>query len=226
MEHDIDIDIDKASPTLEECLANAKVSIQEFAPAPQWVYEACLDKARLPRGSLLSTLLRRSDGMLLDDGWFRVLGTSPKACGRSLDEWNKADGWRRAWGPGAAGMLCFADDPVGNQFAINLGEERRGNWQVHLGWIDTMKWTNLDLTFGQWLEAVIQGHGNKWYDPDLIKTLRGLAKTVKVESSECWSLDPPISAGGSWTASKISRLRAGELMGKAAALRHAAADRA
>jgi len=208
MEHDIDIDIDRASPTLDEALDGARVSVTRFPPASSWIHTEVLERSGLPKGSLLGTLLRRSDGMLLDRRWIRMLGVTDQACGRNLQTWNDPAGWRSRWGEEAEGMLCFADDPAGNQFAINIGKEGDGNWQVFLGWIPDRKWKPLDVTFGQWFEAALQGKHVDWYPADLWKIWQGLLETKRVDPDECWVVEPPLSEGGAWSDESVSCAKA------------------
>lgn len=212
MEHDIDIDIDRSSPTLDEALEHASVPVTRFPPAQSYVYDEALERAKLPRGSLLATLLRKTDGLLLDGEWIRLLGVTRQACGRSLAEWNDPEGWRHAWGEGLEGRLCFADDPVGNQYAINIGREGAGNWQVMVGWVDTLEWTSLDRTFGQWLEAVLRGEWSKWYPEAHLARWRALAENDRVAPYESWVLEPPLSSGGSWETSRVLRVRASDAL--------------
>lgn len=214
MEHDIDIDIDRASPTLDECLDAARVSVTRFPPASSWIYTEALDKSGLPKGSLLGTLLRKSDGMLLDRQWIRILGVTEQACGRTLQSWNDPSGWRKGWGESAEGMLCFADDPAGNQFAINMGKMGDGNWQVFLGWRPDRTWKPLDLTFGQWFEKALAGDHTNWYDPVLWKTWQGLLETHRTEPGECWVLEPALAEEGSWESSELRCVSAPEALAR------------
>ncbi len=187
MEHDIAIDIDSQSPTLEEGLAAAEVDLHRF---PQHKnnqdIEDALEAANLPRGSLLATLLRKTDGLLADEAWIRLFGITDRACGRTLAAWNGPEGWRDAWGEGSKGYLAFADDPFGNQFAINMGEDGTKNWHIHLGDPMTRKWKSLEVTFGQWLDAVTLGKHRSWYSEETLALSRKLREAIPVTPAQCW----------------------------------------
>lgn len=216
MEHDIDIDIDRASPTLDEVLDDAKVSVTRFPPAQSYVYEDELEKARLPKGSLLGTLLRKSDGMVLDRGWIRILGLTSQACGRTLAGWNDPLGWRREWGGMAEAMLVFADDPAGNQFGINLGMDGQGNWQVYRGCPVERTWTSLERTFGQWFHAVLADEHGAWYPEEDWARFQVLLEEQRATAAECWAAEPPLSQGGSWTTSAVRCVPASQVTTMAA----------
>jgi hypothetical protein len=200
MEHDIAIDIDGSSPTLEESLRNAKIPVTRFPSLTnhQDVKDG-LDDAGLARGSLLGTLLTLSDGLVLDDGWVRIFGITERACGRTLASWNAPDGWRKNWGIAAAGKLCFADDPMGNQFALNIGVEGQGNWQVLFGSVEERAWKPLERTFGQWLEVLLQGEYAHWYPEGKLAIWKDLLEACPVKASQCWRVGP----AGSWAAGDV-----------------------
>jgi hypothetical protein len=213
MEHDIAIDIDKSSPTLEENLARSRVEVHMFpALNNHQDTEDALEAAGLARGSLLATLLKLSNGMILDGGWIRILGLTERACGRSLAGWNQDASWREAWGDGLRGKLCFADDPLGNQYAINLGEDGRGNWHVCLGSVVDHSWKGLDCTFGQWLERVFAGKHVEWYDPDLLPTWRAAAEARGVEAGQCLRQR---DGADTWDPEDLEVLPAAEVVGGA-----------
>lgn len=214
MEHDIAIDIDRSSPTLEENLARSRVEVHMFpALHNHQDTEDALEAAGLAAGSLLATLLKLSNGMILDGGWIRILGLTDRACGRSLASWNRGAGWQEAWGEGVRGKLCFADDPLGNQYAINIGEDGRGNWQVFLGSVEDRSWRSLDCTFGQWLEQVFAGKHPEWYDPDHYPAWRRGAEELGVEASQCMRRREDVTAEDPWDTEHLEVLPADEVVG-------------
>ena len=200
MEHDIAIDIDTHSLTLEEVLDRAKVDVTRFPAAGREDTSDHLEKAGLAVGSLLSNLLKKSDGVLLDNSWFRIFGVTDRACGRSLYSWNQSSSWKESWGNEAPGMLVFADDPFGNQFGINLGIDGTGNWKVFLGSRQSESWNSLDITFGQWLEMVLEESSSKFYEGLPLKVWKSIHqenrtpadKFIRARADEGdleWSLD-------------------------------------
>lgn len=207
MEHDIAIDIDGASPTLEESLRHAKVPVTRFPSLTnhQDVRDG-LEAAGLARGSLLATLLNLSDGLVLDDGWIRIFGLTDRACGRTLASWNQESAWRQHFGPSTEGKLCFADDPVGNQFALNIGVDGQGNWQVYQGLVAEQRWVPLERTFGQWLEVILQGEHPLWYPDQTFQDWKGLFEVCPVKPSQYWRA----GEGGDWSPEAVSLVPVGE----------------
>lgn len=209
MEHDIAIDIDAGSPTIDQDLASARVEVRRFPLALNLQdVEDALEDAGLHRGSLLATLLRKSDGLLVDGGWIRIHGLSDQATGRSLASWNDPDGWRKTWGEGIRGKLCFADDMAGNLFALNLGEDGTGNWQVFMGQAGNHSWKSLEKTFGQWFSTLLQGEHESWYHPDTYRKMKSLETVKPVSSNEAWTR----KVGGIWVPADVEVKPIGEAL--------------
>jgi hypothetical protein len=209
MEHDIAIDIDAGSPTIDQDLASARVEVRRFPLALNLQdVEDALEDAGLHRGSLLATLLRKSDGLLVDGGWVRIHGLSDQATGRSLAEWNTPSGWRKRWGEGIRGKLCFADDMAGNVFALNLGEDGTGNWQVFMGSAGDHSWKSLEKTFGQWFGTLLQGGHDAWYHPDTYRKMKSLETVKPVTASQAWRR----KEGGIWVPADVEVLPIAEAL--------------
>ena len=203
MEHDIAIDIDAGSPTIDQDLASARVEVRRFPLALNLQdVEDALEDAGLHRGSLLATLLRKSDGLLVDGGWVRIIGLSDQAAGRCLASWNDPSGWRKTWGEGIRGKLCFADDMAGNLFALNLGEDGTGNWQVFMGNAGDHSWKSLEKTFGQWFSTLLQGEHETWYHPDVYRKMKSLETVKPVTSKQAWKR----KVGGIWVPADVDVL--------------------
>lgn len=210
MEHDIAIDIDTVSPTIDQDLASARVEVRRFPVTLNLQdIEDALEAAGLHRGSLLATLLRKTDGLLVDGGWIRIHGLTEQATGRCLATWNKPEGWAHAWGEAIRGKLCFADDMAGNLFALNLGEDGTGNWQVFMGNAGDRSWKSLEKTFGQWFSILLQGQHEAWYHPDTYRKMRSLETVKPVSASQAWRRKPK----GIWVPADVDVVEVAEALG-------------
>lgn len=65
--------------------------------------------------STLAAFVYHSGGMMVDNGWLRVLGSGSKDFNRGIFEWNKD---KYVWGPDSIAYLMIADDVVGGFFAL------------------------------------------------------------------------------------------------------------
>jgi hypothetical protein len=98
-------------------------------------------------GEELAELLRRRDGFLAFASALRVFPASPSGAQRSLDEWNAPGLWRDAYDGLADGLVCFAEDAFGGQFALagdevvafdpETGDRRRAAASIE-GWADAI----------------------------------------------------------------------------------------
>jgi hypothetical protein len=96
-------------------------------------------------------LLSRHDGVLALEGGLRCFGIT-EGLVPSLAAWNRADGWRAQYRSLAEGLLFFAEDAFGNQFAFE--DERIVRFHAESGDREFMS-----DSFGEWLSDVLN-------DPD------------------------------------------------------------
>ncbi|PXY25872.1 SMI1/KNR4 family protein [Prauserella sp. PE36] len=94
-----------------------------------------LERARGPLGSpvdvelgagpsrQLAELLSTLNGFALFDYGVQVFHAGPSGLGPELAAWNAEDTWKDTYGDVADGLLCFAQDLLGVQFAIE--DDRR-----------------------------------------------------------------------------------------------------
>lgn len=74
-------------------------------------------------GSQLSSLLRVRDGFYAFESALHVFPSEPTLEGaRSLTDWNDPEGWRQRYEDMAYGLFFFAENVLGDQFALS-GEE-------------------------------------------------------------------------------------------------------
>ncbi|OXM66245.1 MULTISPECIES: SMI1/KNR4 family protein [Amycolatopsis] len=71
----------------------------------------------------LAGLLSRLNGFALFDYGVQVFHAGPRGLGPELAAWNAVDTWKDTYGGLADGLLCFAQDLFGVQFAIE--DDRR-----------------------------------------------------------------------------------------------------
>ncbi|GAA1923654.1 hypothetical protein GCM10009815_17820 [Nocardioides marmoribigeumensis] len=71
-----------------------------------------------PVAEELGALLVARNGFYAFESALHVFGSGPSVTGGSLEEWNAEHGWRVAYGELAEGLLFFAEDVFGVQFAL------------------------------------------------------------------------------------------------------------
>jgi Protein of unknown function DUF2625 len=144
---------------LQEILAAPKTSSQPCAPPAQLLSPD--GTPTLPDGHV--ALLRESNGLLLYDGYFRILGLGGSVCG-DLRDWNVAETWKFAWPQDLSGYLCFAETAWGDQYAYEVDRLRAGEERVVFLDALRMKPRILSGTFSEFAERYLVRNAVEPYD--------------------------------------------------------------
>ena len=110
---------------------------------------------RSPMGSIAL----ESAGILIDDGWVRVLGSGHSRLPRSLDTWNRL-GQPAHRSPGA---LLVGDDVLGGFFALNGGGISGPAGHVFYFAPDSLRWEDVAPSYSEWLCFLMRGELEKFY---------------------------------------------------------------
>jgi hypothetical protein len=109
----------------------------------------------------MGAIIYSTGGLLIDNGWIRVLGSGHARLNRTLPDWNKGKtigefGDRPAF-------LLIADDAVGGFFALNGGALGDNMGKVYYLAPDNLEWENLDMTYTDFLWFCFTGDLNEFY---------------------------------------------------------------
>lgn len=125
----------------------------------------------------LGAIVFHSGGLLIDDGWIRILGSGNKLLQRNLYSWNK--GLTFIDYPSQAGYILVGDDAMGGLFAMNKGylstDEKALN-KIFYFVPDMLEWLYLDLNYSEFLLFAMNADLNEFYQ-DL--RFHGWEKTIK-----------------------------------------------
>jgi hypothetical protein len=75
----------------------------------------------VPKGPMfgkLAEVLSERNGFYAFESALHVFGCGSSVVGRSIEEWNSSPGWRASYDGLADGLVFFAEDAFGGQFAI------------------------------------------------------------------------------------------------------------
>ncbi|MEV0717752.1 DUF2625 family protein [Asanoa sp. NPDC050611] len=142
--------IDSAWPEISALVAAAPYPV-EVLPADPARSVACLARLEITPRSWLGAVTANAGGLAIDHGWLRVLGAGHPGLPDVTAELDPA-----------AGRLVVAYDVLGGQFAWQRA--RPGTPPtVHYSGPDRLAWDDLEIGYGDWLEAMLVGRLTDFY---------------------------------------------------------------
>jgi hypothetical protein len=127
------------------------------AKAKQAIYQT-----QITTHSLMGAIIYFTGGILIDDGWIRILGSGSDKLNRSLPQWNKGKTFEQLGDK--PGFLLVADDVIGGFFAINGGALGPEMGKVYYLAPDDLKWESLHIGYSEFIDFCLDGDMNQFYD--------------------------------------------------------------
>ncbi|UOE51785.1 DUF2625 domain-containing protein [Mucilaginibacter sp. SMC90] len=150
-----------AWPLLQQEIAGAKNKVEILKTIAGKNKEA-IYQTQVTTHSYMGAVVYFTGGLLIDDGWIRILGSGNPKLNRSLPGWNKGKSFKE-FGE-KPNFLLIADDVVGGFFAINGGEFGQDLGQIYYLAPESLKWEALNITYLQFLNFCFAGDINKFYE--------------------------------------------------------------
>lgn len=144
---------DPALPRIAQCLRTSAHACELLAPSA--AREQVLVSLQVTTRSHLGAVAYHSGGILIDDGWLRVLGSGHDRFTRNLRDWNRDK---------SPGMLLVADDAVGGFFALNRGDFGADLGNLYYWAPDSLAWEALGVGYGNFLEWALSDQLARFYD--------------------------------------------------------------
>jgi hypothetical protein len=164
----IDELITNADPgwTLVEEWINAAKNKVVLLPADPIKAKDALYKTQVTTRSPMGAIIYMTGGILIDDGWIRILGSGSPKLDRTLPDWNKGKSFED-FGE-AVSFLLIADDAIGGFFLLNNGELGTDLGNVYYFSPDNLEYEPLNLTYSEFLlfcfnyDLDLFYEGNRW----------------------------------------------------------------
>lgn len=160
----------------------------EILPADTANAKDALFKTQVTTRSPMGAIIYSTGGLLIDNGWIRILGSGNSKLNRTLPDWNKGKSFNN-FGDRPA-FLLIADDAVGGFFAINGGQFGKDAGKVYYLSPDNLRWEALDLTYTDFLKFCFNGDLSDFY-----KTMRWTNwkdEVVKLDGNMSYSFYPSL----------------------------------
>ena len=135
----------------------------EVLPKQQQKAEIALIQLQVTTRSPMGAVVYESGGILVDDGWIRILGSGSEKLNRSIMEWNRGKSF--SCEGEQPSFLLIADDVLGGFFAINagaFGQDEVG--KVFYFSPDNLEWEPLGVGYSDFLVFCFSGDINKFYE--------------------------------------------------------------
>ncbi|MFZ5896522.1 MAG: DUF2625 domain-containing protein [Myxococcota bacterium] len=111
--------------------------------------------------SPMGAIAYESGGLLVDNGWLRILGGGSARLSRSITDWNAR---KTNVAPGSPPeFLLVADDVLGGFFAVDGGGLTGSPGSVHYGGPDSFEWENLELSYTSFVRFALFGDLERFY---------------------------------------------------------------
>lgn len=185
--------IDKADTgwTLVEDWIKTATNKVEILPVDALKAKDALYKTQVTTRSTMGAVIFNTGGILVDDGWIRILGSGSARFNRSLPDWNKGKSFNE-FGETPA-FLLIADDAIGGFYFLNGGGLGTDAGKIYYFSPDNLEFEPLDITYSEFLGFCFSNDLDKFYEGNRWKDWR--TEVSKLKGDEVFNFYPFL-----WTA--------------------------
>lgn len=151
---------DPAWPLVKKWIESAKNKV-EVLPVDSAKAKETLYNAQVSTYATLGSVIYNTGGIMVDNGWIRILGSGSERLSRDIASWNK-EKTIKEYGDKIP-YLLIADDAIGGFFAINYGGLGPDVKNVYYLEPNTLTWQPLGAGYGEFLVFCFDSDLNKFY---------------------------------------------------------------
>ncbi len=149
-----------AWPLVQDWIKKAKNKVA-ILPADTARAKDALLKLQVTTRSPMGALVYETGGLLIDDGWIRILGSGSEKLKRSLPRWNKGKSFKDYGEPPA--FLLIADDAIGGFFLLNGGALGKDAGKIYYFSPDNLEYEPLGIGYTDFLHFCFNSDLEKFY---------------------------------------------------------------
>lgn len=153
---------DPGWPLVQQWIGEATNPVEVLPPPDDDARERALLDLQVTTRSPMGAIVYETGGILIDDGWLRILGSGHPRLPRSLAAWNLK--CSRSVAGQSPPYLLIADDVVGGFFAIDGGGLGRERGKVCYFAPDTLAWESMQLGYSEFLLWCFCGDLAQYYE--------------------------------------------------------------
>jgi hypothetical protein len=151
---------DPAWPLVQKWVDSAKNKI-EILPRDSAAANDALYKMQVSTYATLGAVIYNTGGIMVDNGWIRILGSGSARLNRTVPDWNKGKTIHE-YGD-KADYLLVADDAVGGFFAINYGAFGTDLKNIYYLAPNSLNWEPLGAGYGEFILFCFDSDLNAFY---------------------------------------------------------------
>lgn len=152
---------DPAWPLVQKWIESAKNKV-EVLPVDSAKGQQALFDMQVSTYSTLGSIIYNTGGIMVDNGWLRILGSGSSRLNRSVPAWNKGKTIQE-YGD-KPDYLLVADDAAGGFFAINYGAFGSDLKNIYYLAPNSLNWEPLNAGYGEFILFCFDSDLSKFYE--------------------------------------------------------------
>jgi uncharacterized protein DUF2625 len=199
MIHELINEKESAIGMIREWVDSAEVACDLLPSSPD--RDDVLLSLQVTTRSTLGAVAYETGGIIIQNGWLRILGSGHPRLPRRIDKWNAGR---------SDGLYRIADDAAGGFFALNGGALGTDRGQLYYWAPDDLDWLNLEMGYTEFLQFCLTGRINGLYAD--LRWPSWEADAAALTSDRCYSFYPFLwTKEGSITGSHRSMISVSEV---------------
>jgi len=151
---------DPGWPVVKQWIDSAKNKV-EILPVDTIKAKDALYKTQVTTRSIMGAIVYSTGGLLVDNGWIRILGSGSTKMQRTLPDWNKGKAFKE-FGDRPKFFLV-ADDAAGGCFALNYGSFGKDLDSIYYLSPDNLEWEPMGMNYEDFVWFCFTGDLKKFY---------------------------------------------------------------
>lgn len=145
---------------VKEDINSAKNKVEVLSTSNDKAKDA-LFKTQVTTRSAMGSIVYKTGGILIDNGWIRILGSGNEKLQRTLPDWNLGKSYFNIGDPQS--FLLIADDVIGGFFILNGGDLGTDLGKIYYFSPDTLDFEPLNLNYSEFLDFCFNGNLDLFY---------------------------------------------------------------
>jgi hypothetical protein len=151
---------ESAWPMIKEWISEAQNQV-EFLTNNRVEGEKTILQLRVTNKSTMGAIALECGGILVDNGWLRILGSGNERISGNMLSWNNLDGTEIEFP--LRGAMVIAYDIIGGFYAINAGGFSSNIKNVFYFAPDSLEWEDIEMGYTDFINWALNGDLNLYY---------------------------------------------------------------